>query len=157
MDISSGSGYPASALSNFSPYRFTVDGVECSSMEGFLQSLKYSNPDMQVHVCTLVGKQAKFKGKKKKWYRTQTLYWQGKDIDRHSEDYQELLDKAFQSLSTNSKFRKALMATGNATLKHSMGNKDPSKTVLTTNEFCRRLTSLREEVKTEIWFQPSHS
>jgi hypothetical protein len=29
---------------------------------------------MQKEVCKLVGKQAKFKGKKKKWYKTQTLY-----------------------------------------------------------------------------------
>ena len=40
MDISSGSSYPASSLSNFSPHPFIIDGVECSSMEGFLQSLK---------------------------------------------------------------------------------------------------------------------
>ena len=39
MDISSGSSYPASSLSNFSPHPFIIDGVECSSMEGFLKSL----------------------------------------------------------------------------------------------------------------------
>ncbi len=146
MDIGSGSGYPAGALSNFSPYKFKVEGIECASMEGFLQSLKYSNPYMQVHICSLVGKQAKFKGKKKKWYRTQTLYWKGKEINRHSDEYQALLDKAFKELCKNKKFRKALLATGKATLKHSMGNKDPSRTVLTTNEFCRRLTKMRKEL-----------
>ena len=67
MDIGSGSGYPSSNLSNFSPHGFVVDGVECASMEGFLQSLKFQDPEMQKHVCTLVGKAAKFKGKKKKW------------------------------------------------------------------------------------------
>lgn len=66
MDIGSGSGYPSSNLSNFSPHGFVVDGVECASMEGFLQSLKFQDPEMQKHVCTLVGKAAKFKGKKKK-------------------------------------------------------------------------------------------
>lgn len=147
MDIGSGSGYPASALSNFSPYAFTVDGVECASMEGFLQSLKYSNPDMQKHVCTLVGKQAKFKGKKKNWYRDQTLYWKGQPIPRKSDDYQDLLDKAFTQLATNKKFQKALLASGNASLKHSMGRKDQSKTVLTTNEFCSRLTYLRRALQ----------
>ena len=40
MNIGSGSGYPASSLSNFAGHRFTVDGIECYSMEGFLQSLK---------------------------------------------------------------------------------------------------------------------
>ena len=92
MDIGSGTGYPSSALSNFAPHSFVIDGVKCASMEGFLQSLKFSNPDMQKEVCKLVGKAAKFKGKKKKWYRTQTLYWQGKEIPRDSEEYQQLLD-----------------------------------------------------------------
>ena len=54
-------------------------------MEGFLQRLKFKDPEMQKTVCLLVGKAAKFKGKKKKWYRTQTLYWQGKEIARDSE------------------------------------------------------------------------
>lgn len=47
MDIGSKCGYPASSLSNFSPHPFVIDGVECSSMEGFLQSLKFSSIDMQ--------------------------------------------------------------------------------------------------------------
>jgi predicted NAD-dependent protein-ADP-ribosyltransferase YbiA (DUF1768 family) len=38
MDIGSGAGYPASALSNFSPHPFEIDGITCNSMEGFLQS-----------------------------------------------------------------------------------------------------------------------
>lgn len=149
MDIGSGSGYPSASLSNFSPHPFVIDGVECASMEGFLQSLKYSNPDMQRHVCTLVGKQAKFKGKKKAWYRKQVLYWQGAEIGRHSVRYQELLDQAFQALSQNEKFKKALLATGKATLTHSMGKNDESRTILTTREFCGRLTRIREGLKKE--------
>lgn len=146
MDIGSGTGYPSAALSNFSPHAFEIDGVQCASMEGFLQSLKYSNIEMQNHVCTLVGKQAKFKGKKKAWYRTQTLYWQGEEIDRHSDRYQELLDQAYLAMAQNSKFRKALIASGKSTFTHSMGNKDESRTVLTTREFCGRLTRLRQQI-----------
>lgn len=55
MDISSGTGYPASSLSNFAPHEFEIDGVKCASMEGFLQSLKFQNPEMQKYVCSLVG------------------------------------------------------------------------------------------------------
>ena len=54
MDIGSGTGYPAAALSNFAPHAFMLDGVECASMEGFLQALKFSNPDMQREVCKSV-------------------------------------------------------------------------------------------------------
>ena len=149
MDIGSGSGYPSSNLSNFSPHGFVVDGVECASMEGFLQSLKFQNPEMQKHVCTLVGKAAKFKGKKKKWWKTQTLYWQGEAIPRDSERYQELLDKAFNALAENSSFKRALLATQNATLTHNMGKKKPSETVLTKNEFTSRLTAIRSRLQKE--------
>lgn len=82
MDIRSGAGYPAAALSNFSPHPFKFRDVQCNSMEGLLQSLKFSNPEMQKHVCTLVGRAAKFKGAKKRWQRNQTLYWDGQPIDR---------------------------------------------------------------------------
>ena len=143
MNIGSGTGYPESSLSNFSPHQFFVDGVMCNSMEGFLQSLKFSNPEMQKHVCTLVGKQAKFKGKRKKWWKNQKLYWLGKEIDRHSKEYQDLLWIAFLSLSENESFARALLATGKATLKHSMGKNDPNRTVLTEREFCGILTRIR--------------
>lgn len=147
MDIGSGTGYPSSALSNFAPHPFTIDGVRCNSMEGFLQSLKFSSIDMQIYVCSLVGKAAKFKGKKKKWYRTQTLYWQGKEYKRDSEEYQQLLDRAFEALAVNIGFQNALLRTGNATLTHSIGKNDITKTVLTSQEFCSRLTRIREQLK----------
>jgi len=149
MDIGSGSGYPESALSNFAPHPFVIDEVECASMEGFLQSLKFQNQDMQREVCKLVGKQAKFKGKKKKWYRTQTLYWKGKEYKRDSEEYQKLLDRAFDALSTNDGFRRALLATKNATLEHSLGKKKIEETVLTRQEFCSRLIRIRDRLQSE--------
>lgn len=144
MDIGSGSQYPSCALSNFAPHPFTFDGVECASMEGFLQSLKFSNPDMQAHVCTLVGKAAKFKGKKKKWYRDQTLYWKGTPIHRESEAYQILIENAYNALFLNDGFRRALAATGKSTLTHSMGKNKMNETVLTEREFVRNLTRLRD-------------
>lgn len=147
MDIGSSNGFPASNLSNFAPHPFVIDGVECSSMEGFLQSLKFKNPEMQKEVCKLIGKQAKFKGKKKKWFRNQTLYWQGKEYKRDSKEYQELLDRAFDELLKNEGFKKALLATGNATLTHSMGKNKITNTVLTTNEFCGRLTKIRTKLQ----------
>jgi predicted NAD-dependent protein-ADP-ribosyltransferase YbiA (DUF1768 family) len=143
MDIGSKHSYPASSLSNFAPHPFEVDGVKCASMEGFLQSLKFKSEEMQMHVCTLIGLAAKHKGSNKKWWKTQKLYWKGKEFDRLSEDYQELLDKAYLALNQNTKFRKALEATGNATLTHSIGKTDKTRTILTTAEFCSRLMNLR--------------
>ena len=147
MDIGSGSGFPSATLSNFAPHPFVIDGVECNSMEGFLQSLKFSNSEMQKEVCKLVGKAAKFKGKKKKWWRTQTLYWQGTEIPRDSQEYQDLLDRAFDALAQNGGFRAALLATGNSVLTHSIGKTKITETVLTRQEFCSRLTKIREELR----------
>jgi len=147
MDIGSGSGFPSASLSNFAPHPFTFDGIECNSMEGLLQSFKFSNPEMQKEVCKLVGKQAKFKGKKKKWYKTQTLYWQGVEYKRDSQEYQDLLDRAFDALSANEGFQKALLATGNATLTHSIGKSKQNETVLTKTEFCSRLTKIRSRLQ----------
>lgn len=149
MDIGSGSGFPSGALSNFAPHPFVIDGIECNSMEGFLQSLKFSNPEMQKEVCKLVGKAAKFKGKKKKWWRTQTLYWQGIGIPRDSQEYQDLLDRAFDALAQNSGFRAALLATGNSVLTHSIGKTKITETVLTRQEFCSRLMKIREQIRKE--------
>lgn len=148
MDIGTGHGYPASALSNFTPHLFDIDGVRCNSMEGFLQSLKFSSIDMQVYICSLVGRAAKFKGKKKKWWKTQTLYWQGKEYKRDSEEYQQLLDRAFDALALNIGFQNALLRTGDATLTHSIGKNDITKTVLTSQEFLSRLNRIRTDLRT---------
>lgn len=149
MDIGSGKGFPSANLSNFHPHPFVIDGVECNSMEGFLQSLKFSNPEIQKEVCKLVGKAAKFKGKKKDkhWKSSQTLHWQGQDFARSSKEYQELLDRAFDALAQNTSFQKALLATGNATLEHSIGKNKETDTVLTSREFCSRLTKIRERLR----------
>ena len=146
MDIGSGKKYPSNALSNFAPHPFEIDGVECSSMEGFLQSLKFKEPDMQKVVCKLVGIKAKSKGSRKKWKQTQKLYWQNVEIDRKSDEYQDLLDKAFNQLAKNTKFKKALVASKGMTLTHNIGKSKQSETVLTKREFLSRLNKLREEL-----------
>lgn len=149
MDIGSGRGYPAAALSNFSPHPFSIDAVLCNSMEGFLQSLKFSNSEMQKAVCLMVGMQAKHKGMHKTWWKTQTLWWQGVVIGRHTQEYQDLLDRAYGLLALNSGFRSALLATGSSALTHSIGKSDPHHTVLTEREFCSRLERIRTEIKKE--------
>jgi len=144
MNIGSGNTYPANALSNFAPHPFEIDGVKCNSMEGFLQSIKFKSIEMQEYVCTLIGITAKRKGAKKNWQETQTLYWKGSEIKRNSQEYQDLLDRAYNELYKNTKFKAALEASGKATLIHTIGKTDPTKTILTVKEFCSRLTKLRD-------------
>lgn len=148
MDIKSGSGYPASKLSNFAAHPFTFDGVECTSMEGLLQSFKFDKEHIQQEVCKMVGLAAKRRGAKrnKAWKSKQALWWRGIVYDRKSDDYQKLLDMAFDALAQNEGFRKALIATNDAVLKHSIGNSKKTETCLTEQEFVSRLTKMRDRI-----------
>lgn len=145
MDIGSGHGYPSSALSNFAPHAFEFDSVKVASMEGLVQAFKFDKVHMQVEVCKNVGLAAKRRGRgrNKHWQRLQKLWWNGREYDRHGQEYQDLLDRAYLALSANEDFRRALLATGDAVLTHSIGRRNASETVLTQAEFCRRLTALR--------------
>lgn len=80
IDIYSKGDYPADALSNFYPHDFTIDGVACASMEGFLQSLKFASVKKQRKVCALSGIAAKKKGKRKfRWKLSGNVHWGGKN------------------------------------------------------------------------------
>lgn len=146
MDIGSGGKYPANALSNFAGHRFVLDGVQCNSMEGFLQSLKFQKPHIQAEVCKLVGLAAKRRGRgrNKAWQRVQKLWWLGEEYDRHGVEYQLLLNRAYAAMHEQSaSFRAALRAANSARFMHSIGCGDASKTVLTEAEFVQRLNLLR--------------
>ena len=65
MDIKSKKPYPAGALSNFAPRPFVIRGIDCCSMEGFVQGLKFKSPEMQKEVFKLTGMAAKKKGARK--------------------------------------------------------------------------------------------
>lgn len=152
MDIHSKSPYPADALSNFAAYDFVMDGISCASMEGFLQSLKFKNPTDQINICALRGGDAKESGLLIDWKKTQTLYWQGQDINRHSPQYQTLITQAYDQLKLNPDFQTALLKSGSEILEHSIGISDPEDTILTEHEFITQLTRIRAEL-----FETNHS
>ena len=150
MDIGSGNGFPEAALSNFPPRPFVLDDVAIASMEGFLQSLKFEQPHIQVEVCKLVGLAAKRRGQKrnKAWKRIQTLWWRGEPMARDSDAFQAVLDRAYQAaFDQHEGFRKALAASGDAVLRHSIGKSKIAETVLTEREMCARLTKLRAGIR----------
>lgn len=140
--------YPGRNLSNFFPHPFVFRGIEVSSMEGFLQGLKFKSPEMQREVFKLVGFAAKKKGSSKNWQQSQTLWYQGHSIPRRSQIYQNLLDEAYDAMyEQNAAFRKALEDTHDAILTHSIGRINESETVLTIREFLGRLNKLRRGEK----------
>lgn len=150
IDIHSKGEYPSCALSNFYEHPFVIDSVRCSSMEGFLQSLKFRSINKQKKVCLLSGKEAKNSARhtlaQLRWRITQTLYWQGVVYRRNSEEYKQLLDRAYDGISKNTAFITALKASANAELMHTIGSNDPKKTVLTEEEFVSQLKRIRQKI-----------
>lgn len=144
LDIWSKSPYPANVLSNLCSNGFRFEGVLCGSMEGFLQSLKYQNIDKQRQICSMKGKNAK-NMTSTHWQTDQIVWWKGIAINRQSQDFQNLIRRAYQAMfEQNERFRIALMSTRGMKLYHSQGEQNSFKTILTESEFCSTLTEIRE-------------
>lgn len=152
IDIRSRKEWPAFALSNFYHNSFVIDGVSCRSMEGFIQSLKCSDPNEQTRVCKMRGKRAKQFGQKTKGnshydFIKKGVFWNGVKYDRMSDDYHGLICRAYQAMFEQCpKFREALADTGAKRLFHSIGKTSPKETILTEKEFCSILSELRKEL-----------
>lgn len=167
MDIGSNHGGLSARLSNFQARSFVLDPTDsmlparirnaatsagetrpwvCSSLEGALQALKFDKPRVAESVCSLVGMQAKRRGRgrNREWKRRQKLWIFGVSVDRKSDEMWDVHRYLYASLWVqNASFRDDLRATGDAVLRHSMGRRDERETVLTEREFCRLLTWLR--------------
>ena len=142
IDIYSGGKYPANALSNFTYHPFEFRGFKINSMEGLIAGLTYKDPIEQMRIFLLHGIEAK--NATKPWQYSMNVYWQGKPIDRRSQEYQDLFDDAYNALYTNADFRKTLDSTKGKQLVHSIGQRDRMKTLLTEEEFVGRLMRLRD-------------
>ena len=144
VDIWSKGEYPADVLSNLCSNGFRFDGMVCGSMEGYLQSLKQKDKDKQRQICSMKGKNAK-KMTSAGWQTDQIVWWRGVAIDRQSDDYLQLVRRAYKAMfEQNERFRTALMSTRGLTLYHSRGESNSFKTILTENELCQILTDLRD-------------
>jgi len=145
INIHSKGKYPANALSNFAPHTFDFDGFEdIPTMEGLLQSLKFSDPLKQQFILYLPAKMAKKLGGKQKW--DTYLYWKGKPINRYSEKYRAFLMQVYRQLLQNSDFREALKASKGHILLHTIGKTRRRSTVLTWWEFLYILNTLKKEI-----------
>ena len=153
LDIGSKSNYPVGELSNFAVHEFILDGVICSSMESFLQALKFEKPHVQAEICKLNGIKAKQRGndRNNQWKLKQGLWWQGNIYLRKSVEYQSLLDRAFLALVNSSeKYKQALLDTGDLILTNNIGKNNESETTLTQGEFCSRLMKLRKLLRNNV-------
>jgi hypothetical protein len=131
-------------LSNFEPRVFVFRGLTFQSMEGLLQSLKFPLLEKQTRLRALHGIKAKRLGKKKKWYLDHNLYWLDTVIPRHSAEYFNLVNDAFDAMyDQNLKYQARLSETSGKKLIHSRGSSNPDRTILTESEFVHILERLR--------------
>lgn len=135
--------HPEDILSNLCGNDFCFDGIQCGSMEGFLQSLKIHDEKFQRRVCLCKARDLDLYSIPE-WNGSHPLWWKGKKLNRHSSEYMEFLGKAYQDLFLwCGRFRDALMSTEGKQLFYYSGQTDSNKTILTDQEFCSILTAVR--------------
>ena len=137
-------------LSNLYPIKFKFRGKWASSIEGVLQGIKYKDKKKQNLVLKYAGLDAyhtRASNTSDFWGNSGKLYWQGKEIDRHSNDYQLFLDELYICASRNPIYKDSLLATSNKYLLHHIGNTNKNETVLTRYEYESRINALREFLK----------
>ena len=144
LDIRSNGLYPSNVLSNLCSNGFRFEGMICGSMEGFLQSLKRQDINKQRQICSMKGGNAR-KMSVTSWQTDQIVWWKGQAIDRQSDEYQDLIHRAYKAMFEQSeRFRAALMQTRGMVLTHSTGEDNSFKTILTPTELCGILMGLRD-------------
>lgn len=116
-------------LSNLFPHKFEIDGVMCSSMESFIQSLREENVEMQKSICSdYLGMMAyKMRLCLNDWRKDGNVYWLGNKINRYADECRNLLSKAYDALfEQNIVFREILKRYKDFHLIHSIGCDDIS-------------------------------
>ncbi len=143
----------AKSLSNLYPYIFIMEGYSLKSMEGFLQSLKTNNTNEKVKIWGMHGVGCwKYGQQFNNWKDNQILYWDEKPIHRHSEEYDLLIQKAYDSLLENEEFYENLRKSIGYKLTHSMGKTDKSDSLLTKYEYIDNMNRIRDKIKTKRFF-----
>ena len=149
FDVCYSHRFPFNVLCNFSSSDFIFDGVYIASMEGFIQSLKSPDPEVQRDVCQMDAPAAKEAGRR--FERTgvfdgKHLFWLGKRFERLSAEYKVLLERVYEAkYKSDPEYRAVLQATNGYVLTHKVGKTNPMETVLTGDEFIEQLDILRDK------------
>lgn len=135
-------------LSNLYPISFTFRGKKVASIESVIQSLKYKDKKVQNVIFKYAGLDAyhtRGASRIEPWQERGKglLYWQGKAMNRFSEEYQLFIDELFFSAMKNPLYLMALKSTKDKYLLHDRGLIDPHETTLTRYEYELRLNSLK--------------
>ena len=82
------------------------------------------------------------------WKETGIVYWQGEEINRYSEEFDDLVDEMYISAIQNPLYRNVLKDCERNII-HTMGGIEKSDTVFTRNEFEKQLNCLKDFLKVE--------
>lgn len=150
-DISDDRGFPFGMLDPSAPVRFEIDGMQCASLDGFIESLKFEKIKDQKNITKRVGNDAKKRGIQKDNLGNQTasrkVFWQGESFNRNSKKFKDLLSRVFREMAKNPNYQAALMATEDSDFTHSKGKTNKKDTLLTKKELIENLQELRSELK----------
>ena len=142
------SGAYAKILSNLFPYEFIFRNKTLHSIESFFQGIKFPDINMQNIVLTYSGLDSNHVKacSNYDWKKTGIVYWQGKEIDRFSKEYDNLVEELYASAIQNPLYRSALKNCTKEII-HTIGTKEKTKTVFTRYEFEKQLNCLKDFLK----------
>jgi hypothetical protein len=129
-----------------------MNGIKFESYEGFIQSLKTNDNKEKEFLWNLTGFKAWKYGQQFNWIDRQTVYWLGNEIDRHSIEYTDLINRSYDCLLLNDNFKLKLLESLPCKLDHTVGYSDKTKTLLTKKEFLDNLNRLRNSIKPKRFF-----
>ncbi len=143
-------GPSSKVLSNLFPYEFVFRGKHLNGIETFFQGIKIKNKNTQEYVFKYSGLDSNnIKAASDfDWKGSGIVYWQGKEIKRDSDEYDNIVDELYISAIQNPLYRNVLKNI-NKPIIHSMGEVDKKKTVFTRYEFEFMLNCLVEFLKLE--------
>ncbi len=143
-------GPSSKVLSNLFPYEFVFRGKHLNSIETFFQGIKIKDKNTQEYVFKYSGLDSNnIKAASDfDWKESGIVYWQGKEIKRDSDEYDNIVDELYISAIQNPLYRNVLKNI-NKPIIHSMGEVDKKKTVFTRYEFEFMLNCLVEFLKLE--------
>ena len=135
-------------LSNLYPYEFKFRGKKVKSIESVFQGIKFKDKKAQNLMFNYYGINSNNikAATDYDWRVTGVVYWQGKEINRFSKEYDDFLDELYISAIANPLYR-GILKNVNKYILHSMGKKNKEDTVFTRYEFERMLNILKDYVK----------
>lgn len=123
-------------ISNLAYAEFKIRGRKCYSLEGVYQGIKRSGEDMQIHIFSTHGLNAKNMSKPTKF-----AYFDGLKVKAGSLDHHKLIFEAqICKYTQDMKSFEALMATGQSAITHNVGR---DSEVYPAKVYCKHLTKIR--------------